>query len=94
MYFFIKQENNQAECPKPRRYSPVLESAQFPDKNFPPGEWRAVPDIWKSVAEKFGDEVAVVDPYHEPPSRMTYKEVDFVKHLIQYQLLLIYCAAF
>ena len=41
------------------------------------GEWKTVPDIWRSSAEKFGDQVALVDPYHDPPSTMTYKQVIF-----------------
>lgn len=38
-------------------------------------EWQAVPDIWRSSAEKYGDRIALVDPYHDPPSNMTYKQV-------------------
>lgn len=38
-------------------------------------EWKAVPDIWRSSAEKYGDRVAVVDPYHDPPSTFTYRQV-------------------
>ena len=41
------------------------------------GEWKTVPDIWRSSAEKFGDRIALVDPYHDPPSTMTYKQVIF-----------------
>jgi len=40
-------------------------------------EWRAVPDIWRSTAEKYGDRVALVDPYHDPPSELTYKQVKY-----------------
>lgn len=40
-------------------------------------EWKAVPDIWRSSAEKYGDKIALVDPYHDPPSTMTYKQVYF-----------------
>ncbi|URE24715.1 AP-4 complex subunit [Musa troglodytarum] len=39
-------------------------------------EWSAVPDIWKSSAEKYGDRVALVDPYHEPPTELTYKQLE------------------
>lgn len=39
-------------------------------------EWRSVPDIWKSTAEKYGDRVAVVDPYHDPPSQLTYNQLE------------------
>lgn len=38
-------------------------------------EWKAVPDIWRSSVEKYGDRVSVVDPYHDPPSTFTYKQV-------------------
>lgn len=40
-------------------------------------EWKAVPDIWRSSAEKYGNNVALVDPYHDPPTTMTYKQVIF-----------------
>lgn len=39
-------------------------------------EWKVVPDIWRSSAEKYGDNVALVDPYHHPPTTMTYKQVN------------------
>ncbi|KAG5125613.1 hypothetical protein JHK82_032350 [Glycine max] len=39
-------------------------------------EWKAVPDIWRSSAEKYGDKIALVDPYHDPPSTMTYKQLE------------------
>ncbi|XP_008222738.1 PREDICTED: probable acyl-activating enzyme 16, chloroplastic isoform X1 [Prunus mume] len=60
-----------------RRYSPFLESA-FLDRNgaFVSGEWHAVPDIWRSSAERYGDRVALTDPYHDPPSSMTYKQLE------------------
>ncbi|PQM37085.1 putative acyl-activating enzyme 16 chloroplastic isoform X1 [Prunus yedoensis var. nudiflora] len=60
-----------------RRYSPFLESA-FLDRNgaFVSDEWQAVPDIWRSSAERYGDCVALTDPYHDPPSSMTYKQLE------------------
>lgn len=42
---------------------------------MPTNEWRAVPDIWRSSADKYGDIIAVMDPYHDPPTNMTYKQV-------------------
>ncbi|CAA7396191.1 unnamed protein product [Spirodela intermedia] len=69
-------EPSTLESPQLRRYSPLLESALLPIKDVVSGEWKAVPDIWKSVAEKYGDKVALVDPYHDPPSVMTYKELE------------------
>lgn len=74
-FFSDVQITDQLESPQLRRYSPLLESALLPIKDVVSGEWKAVPDIWKSVAEKYGDKVALVDPYHDPPSMMTYKEV-------------------
>lgn len=60
-----------------RRCSPFLESALLPNaNNLTLDEWKAVPDIWKSTAEKYGDRVALVDPYHGPPSKLTYKELE------------------
>jgi long-chain acyl-CoA synthetase len=49
-------------------------------------EWKSVPDIWRSSVEKYGDRVAVVDPYHDPPSTFTYRQLeqeilDFVEGL-------------
>ncbi|KAE9450559.1 hypothetical protein C3L33_17542, partial [Rhododendron williamsianum] len=58
-----------------RRCSPFLESVFLSSGGVAAShEWKTVPDIWKSSAEKFGDRVAVVDPYHDPPSTMTYKQ--------------------
>lgn len=62
-----------------RKYSPFLESALL-DSNgaLVADEWQAVPDIWRTSAEKYGDHVALTDPYHDPPSSMTYKQVKFL----------------
>ncbi|KAJ9173875.1 hypothetical protein P3X46_016967 [Hevea brasiliensis] len=60
-----------------RRYSPCLEKALLTSKSngaLASDEWRAVPDIWRTSAEKYGDRVALVDPCHDPPTKMTYKE--------------------
>ncbi|XP_043722147.1 probable acyl-activating enzyme 16, chloroplastic isoform X2 [Telopea speciosissima] len=60
-----------------RRCSPLLESVLLPSDNIPDsGDWKAVPDIWKSSAEKYGDRIALVDPYHDPPSELTYKQLE------------------
>ncbi|OWM76739.1 probable acyl-activating enzyme 16, chloroplastic isoform X2 [Punica granatum] len=61
-----------------RRCSPYLESALLPGSgaSLPSDEWKAVPDIWRSSAEKYGDRIALVDPYHDPPSNMTYKQLE------------------
>jgi long-chain acyl-CoA synthetase len=54
----------------------LLESALLPGGNeLAAHEWNAVPDIWRTAAEKYADRVALVDPYHDPPSELTYKQV-------------------
>ncbi|KAI8538130.1 hypothetical protein RHMOL_Rhmol09G0078700 [Rhododendron molle] len=60
-----------------RKCSPFLESLFLSsDGVVASREWKTVPDIWRSSAEKFGDRVALVDPYHDPPSTMTYKQLE------------------
>ncbi|XP_061990564.1 long-chain-fatty-acid--[acyl-carrier-protein] ligase AEE15, chloroplastic-like isoform X2 [Rosa rugosa] len=60
-----------------RRYSPFLESALLHGNGtLVADEWQAVPDIWRTSAEKYGDRVALTDPYHDPPSNMTYKQLE------------------
>ncbi|XP_022147167.1 probable acyl-activating enzyme 16, chloroplastic [Momordica charantia] len=60
-----------------RRYSPFLESSFVPGNSATVSdEWQTVPDIWRSSAERYGDRVALVDPYHNPASKMTYKELE------------------
>ncbi|XP_009630206.1 probable acyl-activating enzyme 16, chloroplastic [Nicotiana tomentosiformis] len=59
-----------------RKCSPFLESELLSGNGgLPLTEWRTVPDIWRTSSEKFGDRVAVVDPYHDPPTSMTYKQL-------------------
>ncbi|CAN1325105.1 Probable acyl-activating enzyme 16, chloroplastic [Linum perenne] len=64
------------EDSKIRRCSPFLERTLLSGSGLDSDEWRAVPDIWRSIAEKYGDRVALVDPYHHPPTSMTYKELE------------------
>ncbi|KAF3642922.1 hypothetical protein FXO37_22293 [Capsicum annuum] len=60
-----------------RKCSAFLESELLSGNGgLPLTEWGTVPDIWRTSAEKFGDRVAVVDPYHDPPTTMTYKQLD------------------
>ncbi|KAK4266601.1 hypothetical protein QN277_027496 [Acacia crassicarpa] len=60
-----------------RKCSPFLESLFLSGNGvLAPDEWRTVPDIWRSSAEKYGDRVALVDPYHDPPSTITYKQLE------------------
>ena len=59
-----------------RRCSPFLESSLLSGSGaLASDQWKAVPDIWRSSAEKYGDRIALVDPYHDPPSSMTYNQV-------------------
>ncbi|XP_072979751.1 probable acyl-activating enzyme 16, chloroplastic isoform X2 [Typha angustifolia] len=63
--------------PVRRRYSPFLDNALLPGANkLVSDDCGAVPDIWKSSAEKYGDRVALVDPYHKPPSKLSYKQLE------------------
>jgi len=66
-----------------RQSSPFLESSSLSgDAALRSNEWKAVPDIWRSSAEKYGDRVALVDPYHDPPLKLTYKQVVFLLRLL------------
>ncbi|KAL6638689.1 hypothetical protein ACP70R_023800 [Stipagrostis hirtigluma subsp. patula] len=57
--------------------SPLLESVLLPGgSDSTVHEWKAVPDIWRTAAEKYPDRVAVVDPYHDPLSEWTYKQLE------------------
>lgn len=60
-----------------KKCSPLLESALLPGgSDSTLHEWKAVPDIWRTAAEKYADLVAVVDPYHEPPTEWTYTQLE------------------
>lgn len=60
-----------------RKCSPFLESVLLCGNGvLPSTEWKAVPDIWRTSAEKFGDCIALVDPYHDPPTNITYKQLE------------------
>ncbi|PIA35950.1 hypothetical protein AQUCO_03400087v1 [Aquilegia coerulea] len=56
-----------------RKCAPVLESGLL--NTVDNGEWKAVPDMWKYAAETYGDRTALVDPYHNPPTKLTYKQL-------------------
>ncbi|OIW21261.1 hypothetical protein TanjilG_31374 [Lupinus angustifolius] len=69
--------HSKTETVQRRRCSPFLESSlPFGNGSVASDEWKAVPDIWRSSAEKYGDKIALVDPYHDPPTTMTYKELE------------------
>ncbi|XP_019179885.1 PREDICTED: probable acyl-activating enzyme 16, chloroplastic isoform X2 [Ipomoea nil] len=60
-----------------RKCSPVLEHMLLSGNGLlTSSEWKTVPDIWKTAAEKFGNSVALVDPYHNPPTNMSYKQLE------------------
>ncbi|WVZ24314.1 hypothetical protein V8G54_002858 [Vigna mungo] len=60
-----------------RRCAPFLESSTLVDNGgVASDEWKVVPDIWRSSAEKYRDNVALVDTCHHPPTTMTYKQVE------------------
>uniref|UniRef100_A0A0D9W1B9 4-coumarate--CoA ligase n=1 Tax=Leersia perrieri TaxID=77586 RepID=A0A0D9W1B9_9ORYZ len=72
--------DSKLQYPVRRKCSPLLE------RDFLPGgdgldthesdDWMAVPDIWRTAAEKYADRVALIDPYHEPPSEFTYRQLE------------------
>ncbi|GKD21893.1 probable acyl-activating enzyme 16, chloroplastic [Tanacetum coccineum] len=67
-------ESSKTEEKQVRKYSPLLESPLVSENNVSTAEFKTIPDIWRSSAEKFGDRVALVDPHHDPPTNMTYKQ--------------------
>lgn len=72
IYLFILQTTDK----QIRRCSPFLERSLLSSNgSLDSDEWKAVPDIWRSTADKYGDSIAVIDPYHDPPSKFTYKQV-------------------
>ncbi|KAI0510492.1 hypothetical protein KFK09_011094 [Dendrobium nobile] len=60
-----------------RKCSPLLDAALLSNASaLSSNEWRAVPDIWKSATEKYGHRTAVVDLYHDPPTELTYRQLE------------------
>ncbi|KAI4370442.1 hypothetical protein MLD38_018796 [Melastoma candidum] len=61
-----------------RRFPPYLEGALLLNVGELPSskEWKAVPDIWRDSAEKYGDRIALIDPYHDPLTKMTYRQLE------------------
>nr|XP_043609673.1 probable acyl-activating enzyme 16, chloroplastic [Erigeron canadensis] len=64
------------ETKQVRKYAPLLETPLLSENNAFTTELETIPDIWRSSAEKFGDRFALVDPHHDPPTYMTYKQVE------------------
>lgn len=92
---FLKSQKSRISCTiepgqrviRFRKCAPLLENT-FLEQNGThiSTEWKAVPDIWKTAAEQYGDRTALVDPHHDPPAQMTYKQLeqnilDFVEGL-------------
>ncbi|XP_071720275.1 probable acyl-activating enzyme 16, chloroplastic [Rutidosis leptorrhynchoides] len=59
-----------------RKYAPLLESSLLLQNNVSSTEVTTIPDILRYSAEKFGDKVALVDPHHDPPTTITYKQLE------------------
>ncbi|CAH9142243.1 unnamed protein product [Cuscuta epithymum] len=60
-----------------RKCSPILESIYLSGNvSLPSSEYKTVPDIWRMAAEKFGSRIALVDPYHNPPTNLSYKQLE------------------
>ncbi|XP_071719009.1 probable acyl-activating enzyme 16, chloroplastic [Rutidosis leptorrhynchoides] len=59
-----------------RKYAPLLESSLLLQNNASTTKVTTIPDIFRYSAEKFGDKVALVDPHHEPPTTITYKQLE------------------
>ncbi|KAL2628786.1 hypothetical protein R1flu_013472 [Riccia fluitans] len=56
-----------------RKFAPLLEPQQGGEV-IGSNEWKAVPDFWRTAAEKFGDRLALIDRHHDPPTQLTFKE--------------------
>ncbi|XP_073284112.1 probable acyl-activating enzyme 16, chloroplastic isoform X1 [Primulina huaijiensis] len=60
-----------------RKFSPMLESMLISGNGvLPSKEFTTVPDIWSTCAKKFGESLALIDPYHDPPTNMTYGQLE------------------
>jgi len=77
-YKYITVHSSMCNLLQIRRFSPLLESSLLSGNDgLVSDDWKTVPDIWRTSADKFGDKIALIDPYHDPPSTMTYKQVFF-----------------
>ncbi|KAG9143001.1 hypothetical protein Leryth_006275 [Lithospermum erythrorhizon] len=59
-----------------RKCSPFLEKELLGNGVLPYTEWKVVPDIWRTSAEKYGERTALIDPYHDPPTNLSYKQLE------------------
>ena len=55
---------------------PISGQEMEDDGQFVSTEWKAVPDILKTAAEQYRDRTVVINPHHDPPSQMTYKQLE------------------
>ncbi|KAL0918694.1 hypothetical protein M5K25_010717 [Dendrobium thyrsiflorum] len=66
-----------------RKCSPLLDAELLSNASaLSSNEWRAVPDIWKSATEKYGHRTALVDLYHDPPTELTYRQLE--EHILDF----------
>ncbi|CAN8270494.1 unnamed protein product [Cochlearia groenlandica] len=91
--FTLRRRRLRVQEKETRRCSPFLEdeeerslSSSSSSSLSDSDEWRSVPDIWRSSSKKYGEEVALIDPYHDPPCTFTYTQLeqeilDFVEGL-------------
>lgn len=42
----------------------------------PSGSWQTVPDMWRTLASRYGDRVALFDPHKSPQREVSYKELE------------------
>ncbi|KAJ8449679.1 hypothetical protein Cgig2_001335 [Carnegiea gigantea] len=70
-------ETTKTEELQKRKFSSLLECERLSSNaHLGSADWTIVPDIWRTTAEKYGDRTALVDPYHEPPLELTYKQLE------------------
>lgn len=55
-----------------RKGAPLLVEGEKADGS---STWKALPDIWRTAAIKYGERLAVLDPHHDPPTQLTFKQV-------------------
>ncbi|CAL0333093.1 unnamed protein product [Lupinus luteus] len=70
------QSQSKTEKVEIRKCCPLLQSSLLSGNGAATtDEWKTVPDIWRSSAEKYGHKIALVDPYHDPPTTLTYNQL-------------------
>lgn len=56
-----------------RKGAPLLLEAGTVDGD---AQWVALPDIWRTAAVKYGERVALIDPHRNPPTELTFNQVE------------------